>query len=586
MAQRNAYLISRALKNFLIASILTLVVQQLTVTVDGIIVSHLVGVDAMSAITLYVPLNMAIMALTTFLGIGATVIAAQAMGRQDKEAVDGILSTAFVSVLVIGLLMGVGFWFARTWITELMCSEMRLRDYFHDYSTIMLSFAIMPMLNLFFNQITAIDGHPQMVTKAVVCSFFTNAILDYVLVGPVGMGISGSAWATVIAYGVGIGVLSVYVFGRKSSFSLVPAWNMVRRYLGQNLVQGLPLLLANLVITCMFLGMNLIVQDALGADGMFVLAICINLLSISTLVATGYGDTLMAVGGYLKGEGDSQGMQMLVHRCMKSMIFLVIIVTLVLEIFPSVVCAIFGVDTPELEIMAMRGIRLFSLILIPYALVLLLANLYQMLGHLKLIPVLIMLCPAILLPSMLVWINAAGADSMWNAFPQTGVFMVLFAYALSEVARRRMLSAPVSRFTLLPAEEEETFVYQESVLANVPEVGKSLEGKLQFLQNQGLDKGMVNRICLCVEELILNIAQHGGRRIATHYFDVRIVCRRDSVVVSVKDDGRPFDPTMVNEERRSIGLTILNNLCQEIEYKYMFGQNVTYMTWRMNETVE
>ncbi len=582
MERRNAYLISRALRHFLIASILTLVVQQLTVTVDGIIVSHLVGVDAMSAITLYVPLNMAIMALTTFLGIGAAVIASQAMGRQDKEAVNGILSTAFLSVLVIGASIGIAFWFAREWITETMCSEIRLRDYFHDYSSIMLSFAVFPMLNLFFNQITAVDGYPQMVTKAVISSFFVNAALDYLLVGPVGMGIAGSAWATVIAYGVGIVVLSTYVFGRKCSFSLRPSWKAVRRYIGPNLVQGTPLLLSNLVITGLFLGMNLIVQDALGADGMFVLAICVNLLSISTLVATGYGDTLMAVGGYLKGEGDMQGMKMLAHRCVRSMLLVALLVTVALELFSPAVCAVFGADTPELKEMANHGIRLFSLILLPNALILLLANLYQMLGYLKLIPMLIMLFPAVLIPSMLVWVHAAGADSVWYAYPQTGVCMLILAYLLSEVARRKMLSSPASRFLLLPEVEEESNVYQESVPANTVGVGKSLEGRLQFLLDQNIDKSMVNRICLCVEELILNIAQHGGRNISTHYLDVRITYGKDKVVVSVKDDGRPFNPTIVEEEGRQIGLRILNSFCPQLEYKYMFGQNVTYMTWKID----
>ena len=42
---RNAYLTTKAMKNFLIASVMTMAINQLNTTVDGIIVSHLVGPD-------------------------------------------------------------------------------------------------------------------------------------------------------------------------------------------------------------------------------------------------------------------------------------------------------------------------------------------------------------------------------------------------------------------------------------------------------------------------------------------------------------------------------------------------------------
>ena len=100
---RNAYLITKEMKNFLIASVLTMAIGQLTTTIDGIIVSHLVSPDALSAITLFLPVNLVISAIITLLGLGACIIATKAMGRRDKDAVSGILSTALISVIVAGL---------------------------------------------------------------------------------------------------------------------------------------------------------------------------------------------------------------------------------------------------------------------------------------------------------------------------------------------------------------------------------------------------------------------------------------------------------------------------------------------------
>ena len=107
------------MKNFLTAAILTMAISQMTSTVNSIIVSHLVSPDAMAAITLFVPAGLVITAMSTFVGVGAAILAAKAMGRRDKEAVRGILSTALVSVLIVGVCFAIaGFLFGETVTSE------------------------------------------------------------------------------------------------------------------------------------------------------------------------------------------------------------------------------------------------------------------------------------------------------------------------------------------------------------------------------------------------------------------------------------------------------------------------------------
>ena len=144
---RNAYLITKAMKNFLIASVLTMAINQLNTSVDGIIVSHLVGPDALSAVTLYLPVNLIVTALGTLLGIGATIIAAKAIGRRDKEAVSGILSTALASLILAGICLGIaGFAFADV-ITGWLTQDEHLYPQLRAYLSVMLGLGLMPMLN-------------------------------------------------------------------------------------------------------------------------------------------------------------------------------------------------------------------------------------------------------------------------------------------------------------------------------------------------------------------------------------------------------------------------------------------------------
>ena len=195
---RKPYLINQALKYFLIASVLTMAIGQLATTIDGIIVSHMVSPDALSAITLFLPMNLVITAFTTLLGIGACIIATKAIGRRDKDAVNGILSTALLSILAVGACFAVaGFVFGDK-IALLLTQDEHLYPLLVPYLSVMTGCAVAMMLNTFFNECVEIDGFPKKVTKSMAIIGVTNILFDFVLV--YFLGIVGSAIATISAY--------------------------------------------------------------------------------------------------------------------------------------------------------------------------------------------------------------------------------------------------------------------------------------------------------------------------------------------------------------------------------------------------
>ena len=68
-----------------------------------------------------------------------------------------------------------------------------------------------------------------------------------------------------------------------------------------------------------------------------------------------------------------------------------------------------------------------------------------------------------------------------------------------------------------------------------------------------------------------------------HLFDVHIICRDDAVSVLIKDDGKPFNPVIknatINEDGDGLGLALVNML-SNIQYKFMYNQNVVFLTFK------
>ena len=86
MNKRNGYLISKALHTFMWASILSSVAQLLSTLIDAIVVSNLIGPDAISAVNVSVPVLSLVGCFGILLGVGGSIVAAKAMGHGSPEA--------------------------------------------------------------------------------------------------------------------------------------------------------------------------------------------------------------------------------------------------------------------------------------------------------------------------------------------------------------------------------------------------------------------------------------------------------------------------------------------------------------------
>lgn len=576
--KRNSYLISKAMRNFLIASILTMAVQQLNIIVDGIIVSNLVNPDALSAINLYQPISLAIMSLCTLFGIGATIRATRALGERDIPKVEGILSTAIGSVIVVGVVIALLGNLFQYSLVSLISSNERLLPYFTSYMQVMVSFSVVTMLNALYSQIVSINGYPKFVTFAIILSAVFNLLLDLLFVGVFKMGIAGSAWATVVSVLAGL-IYLIYKLRNILSYRLNPIVKYSIQNLKGNMIQGLPLIISNLVLMLMFWMLNTIVQDKQGADGMFVLAICNNLLALGMMFSSGVGSAVMSIGGFLVGQHDMQGLRILVQKSVKLVLVCLIVVVGVIEIFPDVISNIFGANSPELLVYSNQSVRIFVLMLPSILLVLMLANVYQMLGYLVLTPIVILTFPLTLIPNLYFWSGCIGQEYLWWAFPATGLIVLLLTFAITEIFRAKKRN--LSILTLVSTENVEHSL-NISVKANREGVSEVLPEVSSFLSSLELDKKRVLSSNLCIEEIMLNIVEHGGERMSVHYFDLHICSLQGKLHISIKDDGIPFNPISTAIEQRRIGLNLVHGFCEKIEYKYMYGQNMIFLTWTIN----
>ena len=89
---REAKLTQSAMFRLLPVQILLASVGMVNGIVSSLFAGNFVGVKAMSAVGLYSPVNLALVALTTMLVGGATILCGERIGRNDQAGVQSVFS--------------------------------------------------------------------------------------------------------------------------------------------------------------------------------------------------------------------------------------------------------------------------------------------------------------------------------------------------------------------------------------------------------------------------------------------------------------------------------------------------------------
>ena len=102
----------------------------------------------------------------------------------------------------------------------------------------------------------------------------------------------------------------------------------------------------------------------------------------------------------------------------------------------------------------------------------------------------------------------------------------------------------------------------------------------EFCGEKGVDSRRSYLAALMVEEMAGNIVSHGFRKDQkAHSVDLRIACKGQDLILRIKDDCIPFDPSerrkILDPEdvTRNIGIRMVFSLARDIRYQNILGMN-------------
>ena len=605
--KRNSYLVSKALKTFMFASVLASLAQRLATMTDAIVVSNLIGPDAISAINVVTPIITLFPTISLLFGIGGSVLAAKAIGRRDADEANRVFTAALLASFVSSILLTVILFLLTPQIVSLVCPrDSRLFDMAVSFMHIMALSAVPTILCFTLQSFIKTDGNPRLVMMAVMSSTTLNLILDVVFIKYFGMGIAGSAWGTIVCFFLSIAIVLTHFRSKHNSFHI--DWSILHSHFleqreqsdacigyaesRQNrseaqfsilnsqlsiIKEGLPMSINTFMMGVCIFGFNSIVMHTLKEDGMYVWSVCLQLLMVVQLLVAGVNSSIYSIGGLLIGERDMIGLNILIRRVLTYVGLAMLALTLTVEVWPQVFGNLFGGGDSGVADLLHKALRIFSLLLLPYAILLVLNALYQIIGYRA--ASIVVSVGQLVVMVLFVWLFAhISPNLLWWGYPASSVALMTVVLIVTWVMHIRR--PEIAALTLIPNNTEGQAL-NISVRLTHDDVVQTLQEIASFLKSCEVNPSTAYHVQLCCEELLYNIVNYAVKKHPEkHFIDVHIRSTEPMVTVLLKDDGRPFNPTLLetNNGIEHLGLRLVNGVSSQIKYNYMYDQNMVYIT--------
>ena len=199
---------------FAVPMLLGYLFQQFYTMVDSVVVGRFVSENALAAVGASYSLTNVFISIAIGGGVGASVLVSRYFGARDYRRMKTSVSTALISFLVVSLALGgLGLLLGDQIMEVLNTPENIMEDAVTYLNIYFMGLPFLFMYNVLSAMFNAL-GKSRIPLYLLIFSSVFNVVLDLIMVCSFHMGVSGVAWATLIAQGISA-VMAFLIFIRE-----------------------------------------------------------------------------------------------------------------------------------------------------------------------------------------------------------------------------------------------------------------------------------------------------------------------------------------------------------------------------------
>jgi putative MATE family efflux protein len=315
-----------------------------------------------------------------------------------------------------------------------------VQDMANDYMSAVFIGSVFFLLAMTLDPLVRNDGYPTIAMNIMVISVLTNLVLDYVFVMKMGMGVSGAAIATVIAFSLSAVRLTLHFFSSKAGLKMsLGNFRFEPRSVLKILESGLPSFAMQLSLSVLFFAHNFVLLKYGSDADVSAYGIIGYSFSIFYMLFEGIAMGVQPIIGFNYGAGLYDRVCRTLKLAMMTCVAVGALGFLIFFLFPEKVVQFFTPGDPFLLGVTVDGMRIFVLSLLVQGVVVVNATYYQSINRVRsalfihLGKIFVFLLPLLFTLPMIF-----GIKGVWFATPAADylmffIVMVMFAEELKEL---------------------------------------------------------------------------------------------------------------------------------------------------------
>ena len=419
-------------RKLLIPTLLGTISISAVTAIDGIFVGHGVGADGVAAVNIVVPIYQIISGLGLMIGAGCSVVASIHLSRQNTRVAQLNISQAIILTSLLTFLLCVSVMTFPEQTARLLGSSDTLMPQVVDYIHWIMPCFVFDMWSMIGLFIIRLDGSPRYAMWCNIIPAVLNAVLDWLFIFPLGMGVKGAAIATSLSIIVGGIMALVYLIFFANSLKLIPlkiskkSIRLALRNIGYQCKIGSSSLFGELTLAVLvFLG-NLIFMKYLGDAGVGAFGIACYYAPFFFMVGNAVAQSAQPIISYNYGISRWKEIQEARKLLIGTSVSIGIFMALLFIFIPDKLVALFVDTTSEAGQIAIEGFPYFATGIVFFILNVAIVGYYQSVEQIKRATVFVFLRGfALLLPSFILLPKLLGAKGIWLAMPLAEVTTTL-----------------------------------------------------------------------------------------------------------------------------------------------------------------
>jgi putative MATE family efflux protein len=200
---------------YMMPSLLGLIAMTSGSLVDGMFIGNYVGVTALAAVNLIIPITTLLFGVSMMISIGGSVRGGKYLGEKNTTAASAIFSKTLMFMIVYGLIViALGLEFEAK-IFASLGADKTLFPVMSEYYRVIFPFLFFQFIVIQIYFFIRLDGFPNLAATALAIGAVVNITLDYLFIAIYGWGLAGAALATGLSQVMSLLVMLLYFFHPK-----------------------------------------------------------------------------------------------------------------------------------------------------------------------------------------------------------------------------------------------------------------------------------------------------------------------------------------------------------------------------------